>query len=127
MIRRFFKADLKDPTDPVHQKREEAPETEANLISSMLPKDGWHAPVLDIDFEAKLLPSTTPGHYHLYLDKEMRWDTYVFLLRALATAGVIEWGFYHLSIARGASFVRKPGVLKEEGDVNSATQVWRGL
>lgn len=75
---------------------------------------GLHKPVLDIDFPAQLIPSTTPGHFHLYLDKEITWEKYRALLRALADAGVIEQGYCDASIARGYSAVRLPWVPKEE-------------
>lgn len=84
-----------------------------NLISSEVDDGtGLHMPVLDIDFAAELVPSRTPGHFHLYLDKPMTWGTYRNLLRALADAGVIEPGYASASIERGATFVRKPGVPK---------------
>lgn len=72
----------------------------------------WHAPVLDIDFAAELIPSATPGHFHLYLDKPMPWSKYQALLMALADAGIIEPGYAAASVARTASFVRMPGVPK---------------
>lgn len=93
----------------------------ANVISSRVvgtdePGDGddpahveWkHAPVLDLDFPAVLIPSSTPGHFHLYLDKPMEWSKYETLLHALADAGVIERGYANASIARRATFVRDP-------------------
>lgn len=100
----------------------------ANLISSEGP-GGFHYPVIDLDFPARLEPSTTPGHFHLYLDRAMTWPQYRKLLRALHQARIIEKGFCALSIKRGASFVRKPGHKKiiakkpvqmpvQEGDIS---------
>lgn len=77
----------------------------ANLISS-LTTSGMHAPVLDIDFEARLVPSRTEGHYHLYLDKEMPWWKYRFLLWALKVVGIIEPGYYGASVERRMTFCR---------------------
>lgn len=93
-------------------------ESRANLIGSSLPKtriDGpiLHAPVLDIDFEAKLVRSSTDGHYHLYLDKSMSWWRYKRLLKALYKAGIIEKGYYKGSKNTKQTLVRKPGVMKE--------------
>ena len=82
----------------------------ANLTSSEL--SGYprlHMPSLDLDFEAHLEPSTTPGHFHLYLNKAVSWEAYVKLLDALFDAGLIEYGFWHLSKERGGSFLRYPG------------------
>jgi hypothetical protein len=84
---------------------------DANLITS-LTEDGRHAPVLDLDFGASLVPSTTEGHWHLYLDKTMTWRQYRRLLKALGRAGVLERGFVKFSLRRKFSAVRKPGQLK---------------
>lgn len=90
---------------------------EANLVGSMLWRDTpespiIHAPVIDLDIPHHLEPSTTPGHSHLYLDIEMTWWQYRGLLRALWKAGIIEKGFYKMSLKRKQSFVRAPGVKK---------------
>lgn len=84
----------------------------ANLVSSEL-ANGMHAPCIDIDYEAHLVPSATPGHYHLYLDKELTWEQYSRVLRVMAEVGLIESGYYEASRRRGASFVRLPHVLKK--------------
>jgi hypothetical protein len=70
-------------------------------------------PLLDLGFPVTLVPSTTPGHFHAYLGKELSWTAYAELLRQLCIAGVVETGFYAMSLRRGATFVRKPGVRKE--------------
>ncbi len=69
-------------------------------------------PTLDIDHPALLEPSSTPGHYHLFLDVPMSWRAYRRLLRALYRGGVIGRNAYWRSLDRGASFVRPPGVVK---------------
>jgi len=88
-------------------------EQEANIVTSHLAGE-LHAPVLDIDFGARLLPSSTPGHFHLYFEKAMTWDNYCKLLVALGDAGILEEGFVKASLRRGYSSVRKPGVYKQE-------------
>lgn len=96
--------------------RKQVPELEANLVSSLL-DNGKHSPALDIDFEARLVPSSTPGHFHLYLDGlELEWTEYRTLLIALAQAGVIQHGYASACIDRGATFLRPPGQTKYEGD-----------
>lgn len=96
-------------------------ELEANLIGSKIHQSGLehdyempqlHAPVLDIDFPARLLPSSTDEHYHLYLDKPMTWWRYKRLLKALYKAGIIEKGYWKGSLKQKQSLVRKPGVYK---------------
>lgn len=78
---------------------------------------GTHMPVLDIDFPAALVPST--NNYHLYLNKPMSWEKYAKLLEALYEAGIIQEGFYKMAIARGQTFVRRPGVFKKPGENSS--------
>lgn len=129
-----FAVDSQDPSLPP-EKRTDADLETANLLSSeMVPPDGWcaapqgavyaglgdqlagakefHRPVLDIDFPAKLVPSSTPGRFHLYLDKPMSWAAYEKLLTALADAGIVERGYVRASIERGATFVRLPWIKK---------------
>jgi hypothetical protein len=87
----------------------------ANLVTSETPM-GTHRVVLDIDMDAALIPSTTPGHHHLIIDKAMEWETYKELLRALAKAGIIEKGFADVSIAKKYSAIRTPWTKKEDRD-----------
>lgn len=94
------------------ERYEAATPEEANLIGSRLGVSGLHAPVLDLDFPARLVPSTTEGHFHLYLDVAMTWRTYHDLLLALGRAGVLEPNYVAASLARRQTFVRKPGVVK---------------
>ena len=79
----------------------------AILVGSLC-EDGNHSPVLDIDFEAQLIPSSTPGHFHLYLDKKISWNKYRQLLEALYEAGIIQRGFYESSLERKQTMVLLP-------------------
>lgn len=74
---------------------------------------GMHRVVLDIDMDAALIPSSTPGNHHLIIDKTLPWKDYVELLRALSKAGIIQPGYAKASIARGYSAIRPPWVKKE--------------
>lgn len=85
---------------------------EANLVSSKC-EDGFHRPIIDLDVPHRLVPSSTEGHSHLYIDVPMRFWRYALLLAALRLAGVIEKGYFAWSIRRRASFARLPGVYKE--------------
>lgn len=89
-------------TSPAHRVRALH---QANLVGSKL-ADGRHAPALDLDVPAKLIPSRTEGHSHLYIDVPMSWRQYRRLLKALAKAGVIEPGYYQASVKKGGSFLR---------------------
>jgi hypothetical protein len=119
--RRFFKADLqKETPDYKNPPKEMVQEKDANLIGSLVRGkigdfNSIHMPVLDIDFPAELIPSSTPGHFHLYLNKEVQWDKYYRLLQGLAEAGIIEEGYMRAAHHHGGTFVRKPGIKKGMG------------
>jgi hypothetical protein len=72
-----------------------------------------HRPVLDIDFPVAVIPSTTPGHGHLYIDKLLTWREYEKLLNVLAEVGIIERGYADASIEREHTAVRLPWVKKQ--------------
>lgn len=93
-----------DDYNPKHV-RERSPAGGANLVSS-LTTAGTHAPALDIDFNARLVPSRTKGHFHLYLDKHLPWWKYRILLKVLAWCGIIEPGYYQASVARKMTMLR---------------------
>lgn len=99
------------PKEDPHWATEDA----ANLVGSRVAGiPDLHMPVLDIDVPAKLVPSSTNGHHHLYVDVVCEWDAYVRLLEAMRDCRILEAGYVAASIARGATYVRKPGVRKEE-------------
>jgi hypothetical protein len=80
-------------------------ENEANLIASLTVND-THAPVIDLDLPVRLLPSKTPGHFHLYLDVEMPKEDYFKLLQVMSEVGLVEEGYYKASVSQGSSYVR---------------------
>lgn len=102
---------------------EVADESSANVIGSMTDK-GTHLIGLDIDLGVengvRVVPSATPGNFHLYIDKELSWDAYKALLHALAAAGVIEEGYLHASLERGQTLLRRT---PESKPVVGGTQV----
>jgi hypothetical protein len=87
---------------------------DANVVSSHFGgvNSEYHRPVLDIDFPAALVPSTTPGHFHLYLDKVLTWEEYEKLLNVLAEVGIIERGYRNVSVERRHTAVRVPWIRK---------------
>jgi len=99
------------PVDASTEKRQQVPFGEANLVGSLL-DDGHHAPAIDLDLPCKLLPSSTPGHHHLLIDKAMPWWKYVLLLRVLVFVGLVERKFYRHSRKRRQTFLRLPHVRK---------------
>lgn len=95
-----------------------APLTDANVVTSRVKRfddeEPNHQVVLDIDMDAALIPSSTPGHYHLMIDKMLPWEDYHYLLKALASVGIIQKGYYESSKIRKASVIRTPWTKKEK-------------
>jgi len=85
---------------------------EAEVVSSELKGSKMHAPVLDLDIPHTLVPSTTEGHSHLYLDVPMPWWKYRLLLHVLAWTGVVQKGYVGASVRRGHTDVRLPWIKK---------------
>lgn len=90
----------------------------ANVVTSMVENNVTkHKVILDIDLPAALLPSSTPGHSHLYIDHELSWRDYKKLMKVLAKVGIVEPGFVDASIHRGYSAVRLPWVKKTQEEM----------
>lgn len=134
---RLGKLAVEDPDDPEYSGDQELVPTgldavlDAEIITSWTGEreeppvagtDDWsalahmpetfHRPVLDLDFDAALFPSTSADHHHLYLDKVLPWSDYVKLLDVLAEVGIIEPGYRDASIAREFTSVRLPWITK---------------
>jgi len=84
----------------------------ADIVTSQFRGTNSHQVVLDLDVPAALVPSSTPGHSHLYIASSMPWHTYSELLDALANAGILEPGYVGASKARKFTAVRLPWVSK---------------
>jgi hypothetical protein len=103
-----------EPDAPEHGRESAAGYDDANVASSALAgRPGCHAVVLDLDVPAWLVPSTTPGHSHLYADVACPWPDYLEFLRAAARIGLVEQGYVSACEACGYSSVRLPWVAKE--------------
>jgi len=86
---------------------------DANVVTSKFNfSDDIHIPIIDIDVPIHSVPSTTPGHYHLYIDKQLTWQKYRFLLWALMQCGLVERGYYQASVKREMTVCRLPWVKK---------------
>lgn len=90
----------------------------ANVVSSLRTDEPAglkrHAVLLDLDVPAYLVPSSTEGHSHLYIDVSVRERDYYRLLEVLADCGVIERGYADVSRRKGATFVRLPWIKKDK-------------
>lgn len=111
---------------------------DANVITSLVKGDNGksgmirkHKVLLDLDVPAYLLPSSTEGNSHLYIDVECSQHDYFDLLDALARCGVIEDGYCRASGERGATALRLPWVKKHKVDITPlpkpADDPWMGL
>lgn len=88
-------------------------EDEAVLISSEVRTvDGEEvdeelfAPVIDLDFPCKLVPSSTKNHYHLFINKALTKKQFIDLLSGLHSAGLIDTGFVNQYDDSETTFVR---------------------
>lgn len=71
-----------------------------------------HALVLDIDVPAWLVPSSTPGHSHLYVDLSVTEDDLWDFLDKAAAIGLVEVGYVSACKSRGMTSVRAPWIVK---------------
>lgn len=106
--------EIKDGDPPTERVvRDNVPLHEATGVGSALGVSGYHMPVLDIDMDAVLLQSTTPGHHHLIINTSMDWPDYLKLLDALVDAGIVQAGYRDAAKNRGESWIRTPWTVKE--------------
>ena len=56
------------------ESRIEVPRSEAELVGSRRADSDQHLPILTLDYEARLLPSKSGGHFHLYLNRPVTWE-----------------------------------------------------
>ena len=100
-----YAADVVSPGDGMYDV--------ANVVCSSLNRDGnlYHRPMIDLDFDAALLPSSTPGHWHLYLDKVMDDETYKEFIKAMNHFGIVANGNVN-QLKKGGTFLRLPHVRK---------------
>lgn len=71
-----------------------------------------HALLLDLDVPAWLLPSSTGGHGHLYVDLDIPEDKLWTFLDAAADIGLVEEGYVSACKARGMTSLRPPWIVK---------------
>lgn len=96
------------------EDREASDADDWNLVSSHVLGTKLQAPIIDLDFRHRYIPSTHDGHGHLYLDVPVRKWRWLALMIGLYLGGAVEQGYFWWSMRRGANFMRRPGVLKTE-------------
>ncbi len=86
---------------------------EANAITSRIAGDQRHKLIVDIDFPVQAIPSSTPGHFHLYIDKAIEQEELIAVVEAMADAGIVEPGYAGAVRDQKFTTVRLPWVKKE--------------
>jgi len=95
------------------QYEDRSPQDEsANVLSSHILGMGGHLPIIDLDFNHEYVPSSTPGHGHLYLNEPIPTWRWIILMWGLYVGRVVEKGYVIWSIRRGGNFVRRRNVHK---------------
>lgn len=117
--RQLLKSELKGGSDESEETERVVVESlrEANLLSSALVgpdgnPTGYHTLAIDVDLPVRVRETDTEGHYHLFIDAPMPWETYSKLLDALVEAGIVEEGFAGASKSREATHLRLPWIHK---------------
>ena len=88
-------------------------EADANVVTSVMQWDPLKPmPVLDLDVPIEAVPSTTRGHFHLYIDRPMHSDQLFKLLDVMCEVGLLEPGYVEAAKIRGYTSVRLPHVKK---------------
>lgn len=85
---------------------------DADVLSSYDPTTWRHRVMLDIDVESWRIPSTTPGHAHLYFGPTVTWRQYKRVIRAMCLAGLVEEKFYRAACGAHMGMLRLPWVKK---------------
>lgn len=83
----------------------------ANCVISGAPDGPYsmHGPILDDDGGLfRVVPSRTPGHQHVYVNKSIPWAKFERLLRVLADCELIDRSWAELSIQQGTATLRLP-------------------
>ncbi|WDS52067.1 hypothetical protein SEA_CARON_41 [Microbacterium phage Caron] len=86
-----------------------------SIVTSEVADSTRHKVLIDLDVPAYLVESSTPGHCHLYIDKEVNASDVFAILDAFAKAGIVERGYATASRRRGYSALRLPWIKKTPG------------
>lgn len=82
-------------------------------IADGIPIDRQHLPIFDIDHSVLAWETSTPGHYHLIIDRPMSREDYEKLMRVLVEVGIVQEGYQRASLKRKAAWLRMPWIRKK--------------
>lgn len=95
------------------------PMSEANLVTSIWdgsesddPTTTTHMPVFDFDLPIAVWPSSTPDHYHLFINKEISWTDYEKLLKVMKEVGLLDANWVDYTLQRRYGNLRLPNIRK---------------
>lgn len=104
--------------DVGYMRRSSVPELMDALSNAGIPQQPvlvMRNPYLFIDLSVPyhLVPSSTPGHSHLYLDVDVAWGTYRELLLTLSKMCVVQAGWVNTAVKHERSVTRLPWIVKD--------------
>src|SRR3989344_3971131 len=73
---------------------------------------GASGAILTFSDPVRLVESSTPGHFHFYIEKKIPWQDYKKMLKAFLKAGLIDENFYDMSMEEKMTMLFLPGVKK---------------
>ena len=109
--------DLDGPYEETIAERPEAEVDAATVISSRIKVDfvdgrAQHTIMIDLDVPHTYVPSSTPGHGHLYVDVLVPWSDHDELNQLLARLGIVDNGWAAVCAKREAAMLRTPWTAK---------------
>ena len=110
-LKSYFVRDLDTKAGYIANDGDEIEFHRANIISSR-GKDEMNYLMLDIDDNAEVWPSTTPGHYHIVFKEPFNKRDFENVVETLHSAGIIARGNYNQYRTDGALYLRTPWVKK---------------
>lgn len=95
--------------------QKELQDVQACLVTCGFAPDGvaqGEEPALSFSVPVRLVPSSTEGHFHLYIEAVTHWKAHEDLLDALYSAGIIERNYHRFCKRYRMGLLRREGVQK---------------
>lgn len=105
-----------EPARPLQTDRD--PNVVTSMATGRLLDTGMHYPVIDIDHPVRVVPSSTAGHGHLYIDVPLAAADYAKLLAVMVEVGLVEQGFVNRFRSDGFTAVRLPWIRKPDAELD---------